>query len=385
MSFYLIKQYLSLGLSVYGIYEMNFGYEYLPSLLCGYFFLDIFVHKKTEIFFHHLISFILSYYFYLSQKNNTLDQVLEIVNLGVCMEYSNIFLFLKNIFDESNVNSNFKLINELCFVISFIYFRIIKEYYFIKNNDFTKLYNVFGDQSYLIFITIYSFFLLNLYWFVIILKKIYKKILKNRIIDSIIYSEYFLVYANLFNPIYILIKNLYDFKWYYYFDTLGIVFLSIINVLYHNMHIFKLVYNNNRFIYQRFINYNNFRLKIFNTRYFFYIITFCIHIDKLILLVYVFFSFLIHTIVISNLEYLYEYNFRNTNQIKKYNIINLIPVFFNVFLCSIYFDKYVIENLLICYLLFLVEYIKPFYNQNDTLSWFLLNTNDIYLINSYRN
>jgi len=294
-------------------------------------------------------------------------------------------LFLKNIFDESNVNSNFKLINELCFVISFIYFRIIKEYYFIKNNDFTKLYNVFGDQSYLIFITIYSFFLLNLYWFVIILKKIYKKILKNRIIDSIIYSEYFLVYANLFNPIYILIKNLYDFKWYYYFDTLGIVFLSIINVLYHNMHLFKLVYNNNRFIYQRFISYSNFRLKIFNTRYFFYIITFCIHIDKLILFVYVFFSFLIHTIVISNLEYLYEYNFRNTNQIKKYNIINLIPVFFNVFLCSIYFDKYVIENLLICYLLFLVEYIKPFYNQNDTLSWFLLNTNDIYLINSYRN
>ena len=98
MSFYITKQVINLLVTLYGIYELNNEYKYLPKLLFIYFSIDIFLQDKIEGIIHHIISLFLSYQFHKIQNDGYLEDVKDIINLGIMMEYSNIFLFLKNIF-----------------------------------------------------------------------------------------------------------------------------------------------------------------------------------------------------------------------------------------------------------------------------------------------
>jgi len=131
---------------------------------------------RIDMALHHMFSFMIIYFFYnhlypitynMEDKNKLIKNVLY-------TEVSTIFLKLNNLIK----NSILKKINQYCFIITFLYYRIynysitmiidINVYLFIKNISKHYLY------IYCIFIGIYGLFLLNIYWSLLIFQKCIK-------------------------------------------------------------------------------------------------------------------------------------------------------------------------------------------------------------------
>ena len=407
MSFYITKQVINLLVTLYGIYELNNEYKYLPKLLFIYFSIDIFLQDKIEGIIHHIISLFLSYQFHKIQNDGYLEDVKDIINLGIMMEYSNIFLFLKNILDKINVENMsemtklkhqcYKTITELGFIFCFIRYRIVENYLFLFEDNFKKLYTIFGLDSYFIYLVLIIFTLLNIYWFIIILKKIYKKLFMDSYINTDIYSEYCQKYISLLFPIYIFTKNMFSYKWYFYFDVIGVLSFSLNHFLFNNHNIRSIIYSNNSQLIYKWLDYYVFSINFFNLKSFFYILTMSIYLNNTLYYGYLFFSLVIHSQIFSNFKLIKsEYPYLTiTNYLSMYEArnkiyflmcINYFWFIFDNIITTLFFDNVenIIKNYLILSIIPMIFIIKPFYKQNNTLLLSLLFIQNIILTNSYR-
>ena len=407
MNFYITKQIINLIITFYSLYELNYGYKYLPKVLLLYFSIDIYFQEKREGVIHHIISLFLSYFFYISLLNETINDLKNIIDLGIIMEYSNIFLFLKNILDKIDVENMseltkikhkaFKTITELGFIFCFVRYRLIENYLFLFKNNFEILCNAFDLDAYIIYFIVISLKLLNIYWFIIILKKIYKKLFINSYINTELYSEYTEKYISLLFPIYIFTKNMFLYKWYYYFDTLGVLIFSLNKFLFHNYNIKSIIYPNNYLLIENWLNYYVFSIHAFNIKTFFNSFTICIYLNNN--LYYIFFCFLlfVHTQIFLHYKLIksqhsdlkltnYFSMYETKNNIYYWMCVNHFWFIFNNLITSLFLnnDEHFIHNFIVLYITLIVMIVKPFYKQNNTLLLTLLFIQNIISTNSYR-
>jgi hypothetical protein len=90
-------------------------------------------------------------------------------------------LIMKNILSKNNIIGCIVHINNLLFVVTFFYYRLYnygikvvvsKPLWYIVINNFTNMETIF------LYFSLYGLFFLNIYWFVLILKKIYHTLMQ---------------------------------------------------------------------------------------------------------------------------------------------------------------------------------------------------------------
>lgn len=144
---------------------------------------DLFITKKKDIIIHHICTIFLIFYFYqhyeLSQNYLVISNVPKNI---LKAEISSIFLFIHNIIKDNNkISSYIKYKNILLFFITFSYFRIYsllndvilnKELYILVN-----IYTINNFYLIMFYLSLHSFYILNIYWYVGIICKIYNQII----------------------------------------------------------------------------------------------------------------------------------------------------------------------------------------------------------------
>ena len=227
----------------------------------------IFTHAITDIFFvnnelkiHHIcVVLIITYEYFYNTQNESIFFVKELL----CTEISTIFYvviyylqYVKNMsnsiannmrrvgitfIDNATIYNTFnalEMLNMFIFFATFFYTRVYNYYFtIIMNPNVDVLLNKYYDNNIVSFIHIYSGFfglyLLNLYWFTVMCKKMYKLLFSKY--NCYIWSEWVLQYFYMLNiPIaaYVYGHSTSSSE-YYILDMIGIVFLSITSYYYH--------------------------------------------------------------------------------------------------------------------------------------------------------
>lgn len=159
---------------------LNWKIIEVGQLLFCYFILDLFIFKKKiDIIIHHLIAILTYYKIYL--LNLPKEDFTKISKIIILLEVSSIFLLTKKIIKNNNIiyYNQTKIIINLLFVITFIYFRIYHYYYYLLRQNqildtIINNYSIGYFDKYFFYCSFYGFYLLNLYWTILIFKKIYK-------------------------------------------------------------------------------------------------------------------------------------------------------------------------------------------------------------------
>lgn len=228
--------------SLYNFYMYN-NYDIIHKnvdIINYYLWGDLFVCKK-DMYLHHLIVIKIIYFY----KNiiSHISGTEEYIPYILLAELSSFWLIL-NIyiehFKEKYKNIKFLNIlyalNSVLFISTFTYTRI---YIYGKNIIYepklhNNLYENLKRSDYYIFTTLlYSFYFLNIYWYMIIIKKIMKLLNKGGLLLSLITCEKILQYTFLSSLIYSIHRYGYS-KMKYYFDIMGIFLLTATSYFYHN-------------------------------------------------------------------------------------------------------------------------------------------------------
>jgi hypothetical protein len=223
------------GYSLYSIYDW-ITTSSIESLFNTSVYLKIFLITdlllcSKELVVHHICSIILiqtgiSIFF----SNNTLYYYIAII---YSTELSTLFLIFKSLADQFKIKNKLTTINDLLFLTTFVYTRIyLYSKYLILDN---KLYDVIQEnlsplQNNIICVCVYTLYILNLYWFSIIIKKIVKLLPKL----SSYYCEKILKYTYLLS----LFGSLYLYTPYqnilFAIDIIGQGILCISSYEYHH-------------------------------------------------------------------------------------------------------------------------------------------------------
>jgi hypothetical protein len=197
--------------------------------------IDTFFVKKPDVFLHHLC--VLGMYTYGTYNNvNMIDGFLFAYSLFKT-EISSIFLVLTYWIPEKTTAY---AINGLLFFISFFKLRIIDMYTELLqgNHAFREIMGMYPCNNYIVpgifYVSIYGLYLLNLYWFFIMVKVLYKQLCKNTFINTNKMSHYICSYSfYLHIPLAVYIYS-YNKQEHYMYDMAGISILSIASYVYHN-------------------------------------------------------------------------------------------------------------------------------------------------------
>ena len=203
--------------------------------------IDLFAIKSTDTMIHHLCIMGIVLYDWLENVD-----LLHRFNFSYPLlktEVSSIFLVLKFWLP---VNTHAYNINLVMFYCSFLKFRIIDFYSeIVKNvqifNVLIENYSKYNYTIYILMVSIYGLYILNIYWFLLINKLLCKQFFKNTAINIERICHYICSYTQQWNiPIaaYIYSYNKQDKNMY---DMAGLLLLSICSYMYH------------RDIYERFV------------------------------------------------------------------------------------------------------------------------------------
>lgn len=149
-------------------------------LIFSYCFVDMFFCKK-DLFFHHLLTF--STILFSILHNITIDDSSYIYFSMISTELSSIFLIFNYWLTDSKsvIMKGFQNSNYILFIVFFTKLRVYDYYYFVTNPEtYTILSKYTGGEfgaSLHFYSGIFGLFVLNLYWFSIILKIIYKGVI----------------------------------------------------------------------------------------------------------------------------------------------------------------------------------------------------------------
>uniref|UniRef100_A0A6C0B173 TLC domain-containing protein n=1 Tax=viral metagenome TaxID=1070528 RepID=A0A6C0B173_9ZZZZ len=195
---------------------------------------DTFLTTSAELKMHHVCTMGILFYNYYYQVDEK-DRFLILYSL-LKTEISSIFYVLKYWLPK---NTSLYVVNDIIFYISFFKFRIVDVYVeVIKSNYiFDVIFNKYSSSNFLLssilFLSYYGLYVLNLYWFFIINKILYKHLTKISNINTDTLCHYICSYMHFLNiPLSIYIYS-YNQKEYYIFDMIGITGLSITSYLYH--------------------------------------------------------------------------------------------------------------------------------------------------------
>ena len=196
---------------------------------------DFFFTTKIDIKLHHL--FVIGVIFYNYYNNVASDIRFIIVYPLIKTEISSIFLSLKEYLPKKSIWYN---VNSVLFYISFLKLRIIDFYNEIiyNNLSFIEFIKNFSPnkplQTILLVYSCYGLYMLNIYWFLIINKILYKNISKLFVginIDKI--CNYICSYVHILNiplSVFVYSQNKNE---KYLFDMIGVTALSVTSYLYH--------------------------------------------------------------------------------------------------------------------------------------------------------
>ena len=185
MNYILQSMYLSVSVfSTYCIFTtsyLNLCNYNIALICCIDYFLHVYNINKLnfDMILHHLFALMIIYFFYnhnylivdnIEIKNNLIKNILS-------TEISTNFLIINN-FIKNTKNLIIVKINQILFVSTFFYFRVYNYFiYIILSNDVKILIIKISKNNYykyLLCIGMYGLFILNIYWFFIILKKCIK-------------------------------------------------------------------------------------------------------------------------------------------------------------------------------------------------------------------
>jgi hypothetical protein len=365
-------------------------FDILLPFIGLYAFIDFFITKSYIFKLHHLcifgILFYNNYYKVLSEYRFIFLYPL------LKTEISSIFYISKYWLPKKTIIYN---VNIILFFLSFIKLRIYDFYYEIiyNNISFNIVFQKYSHSNYylsfILIVSCYGLYILNLYWFLIMNKILYKTITKIINIDTDILCHYlcsYLFFINIPLSYYIYSCNLNE---KYIFDMIGIIILSISSYK-HHYDIYKRLYNKQIEEYtiptdDNIVLFINDYIAI-NLRSFLVIVTNYYYNQHLFFILFIS-SILnilcIYYCILNIRKLLIKYN-KNTF-INYHYIFTIIPIQFNLFL--IYINSPVeilIPLLLINIIIGLLFIIEPFYKLTHVYFHILLIVQNYYicLINS---
>ena len=340
-------------------------------------FYDVSIDKKI----HHFLGLLLSFVS-LFNKDKFPDEIYLITNFEISTEVSTIFLIVKDELELYNKkDSIIYKINNLVFIVLFLYLRIFN---FFHIQDKIIHIGFLFEYNYLYFISIFGLLYLNIFWFILILKKIFKTFMIQSKYNKIKYSRYICSYTNLFYipmlmyHIYIMKKSNISSQKYLYFYISNII-LAFSSYKYHYSSYKSLKRYNLCDIFDKNIFYN-YEFGILSCHLNTYSLSYCLLSSNLefinILNITTFLSFIFHIIFT-----IFTYN---TIQLKKYNdLLILSNIIINYYIYYLLIDTsntdynlWFSNSLMGILLLLFINKIQPFYNLNHLLihftSWFIL-------------
>ena len=365
--------------SVYSIYYWINTSNYISILNAliklRLFLITDFLLCSNEVYIHHIAALYITHnsiiYF------NT--DMLYYISIILGTELSTFFLVIKLVSEYYQLKNKLTTINDLLFIITFIYTRLyLYSKYIIFNNNFNELIYKYYDYPYITIVFVYILYILNLYWFSIILKKIVKSLPKL----STLYCEKALKYTYLLS----LFGSLFLYRPYqnilFGIDIVGQGILCISSYEYHHSIELELAKGipedkidvlSNHIIWKYLndiicIHIRCFGCVLVHTN------LFSGHITAMNL-AYAYLLFIIHSLsiyhyvkFITKLKNEGETFYLTEQGTYKNNVINFLSgsaIVMDTFICMTNTNFYVRTNLLIIiFLIFIYSYIRPLYNMN---------------------
>jgi hypothetical protein len=352
--------------------------------------IDFFVTKSYDIKLHHI--FVLGIIFYNYYNNvSVADRFLFLYPL-LKTEISSFFYVLKYWLPKNSLISN---INMLLFYGAFLKLRIYDYFYELINNQhpFHVLNTNYYQTNYytypILVVSCWGLYLLNVYWFLIMNKIVYKNIAKLITIDTDIMCHYVCSYIYWVNiPLAVSIyssnpreKNIFDF--------IGVTTLSVSSFIYHfdiynrlkTKEITEYLYPNNK----NLVMFFNDSLFI-NLRAFLIVVTNYYNSPLFVPVMAI--SGLSHVISIYNLT-LIIFDFCNNHEEAKDSFINIhnmniaMPIALDVFLiCANSPIEIAIPFLLVHITMGMLFVIEPFYKLTHVAFHILLVAENYYACSS---
>ena len=217
--------------SVYSIYYWINTSNYISILNAliklRLFLITDFLLCSNEVYIHHIAALYITHnsiiYF------NT--DMLYYISIILGTELSTFFLVIKLVSEYYQLKNKLTTINDLLFIITFIYTRLyLYSKYIIFNNNFNELIYKYYDYPYITIVFVYILYILNLYWVSLMIKKIVKLLPKL----SSLYCEKALKYTYLLS----LFGSLFLYRPYqniiFAIDIIGQGILCISSYEYHH-------------------------------------------------------------------------------------------------------------------------------------------------------
>jgi hypothetical protein len=347
--------------------------------------IDLFISDKYDVKIHHI--FILGILFYNNYYDVSDSHRFMFSYPLLKTEISSIFYVLKYWLPTKSIIYN---INAILFYISFFKLRIFDFYYEIiyNNSKFQILFENYSQTNYvlssILLISCYGLYLLNLYWFLIINKIIYKGIVKNININTETICHFLASYMYwINNPVALYIYS-YNPNEKNIMDMIGITSLSISSYIYH----YDIYYRLSNKQIQEYTNPDKYNIVIFlNDTLFINLRSFLIIVTNYYYNPY--FSVIIATSGLAHLYSIYH-NVLNilelfidntkTNFLNNHNIITGLPIAYDVSLLIMNSPiEIAIPFLLVNIIMALLFVIEPFYKLNHVAFHVLLIAQTYYM------
>lgn len=343
---------------------------------------DIFFVRKIDITLHHLSIIGMCFY----DWYNSVTEMHRFIFLYplIKTEISSFFYILTQWLPKNTYAYN---INSILFYATFCKFRIFDMYNELINGNAIGIiidtYTHYNPLSGIFYISIYGLYIINLYWFFIMTKMLYKQLCKNTFIDTEIMSQYICSYIHYINiPLAGYIYS-YNKREQNIFDMAGIVILSLSSYMYH-YDIYERLYKNQitEYIVEKNINYTHFLndsicihgrcflvivTNYYNSPYF-YPVTICCAIIQILFL----YSCIINVLELKNI---YDKHFLNTHY-----FFTFLPIGINTIL--LYFNNNAQEITPILFLnisILLLFIVNPFYKLTHVAFHILLIVQNMYI------
>lgn len=381
---FMIALYTSTCILSYYAFDNIFFLKIIIKPICVYLFCDLFIAKGDAII-HHALTLVCLYY-YLKYFDTDYLYLHFLPSLKI--EMSTVFLILKLWMDNIEKKSTFLKIvysvNDGVFVYLFFKLRVYDCYYQILYNQET--YDLINTRitdnvdKLFTYASFYSMFILNMYWFSIICKKLYKQIVIGLMpfLDKKSIAECLLTISFCINFYIAYINYSVNMTPYHFLDLFGIFVLSIASGNYHYSK-YKYLRNNpvanvtsdellTPFIHDKYaIQMRSFLtlttislIKETGNKFIFLSIFY--HVLSIV-------SFNMNVIktLFENKQIIYDESESSKQIIKRLDIISSIPCLFDTILVICYHTNSEIlkvESVTISMIIGLLLCVKPFYNLN---------------------
>lgn len=412
-----VQNVIGMGISAFSLYmlvnEQNGNYDStFCKIIFVYGFIDLFFTEKTDVTIHHLCILLGASFNILYIDNPTYYSSLFLSSLRNT-EFSSIFYILLDWIPAKY--TTLVNINKLLFITTFFKFRIYDFYnVVIVNHNMYEGMVVFTRGHLSKFIHCYGaayiFYALNLYWFAIILKKLYKGLCKNiesyELAENILQYTYSLciptcVYTYFYGTT---LEQLEQYIVYYYYEIIGIAFLAACSYLYHAMSLYRIekygVSFNcaDKYVWTYMLDNIAIRIRVQASIYANTMIRSSLgHNTSSILFICtvsnlfsgIFISLYLLYLYVTKQRYLYDLS--TENSVRHSNILDTVSAFpiLVVSLCMCFGINDIVvavKHMVVLYIIIILSLIKPFYKMNHTVihimliyqTWILCNINTLY-------